>query len=143
MPTDAPPRTPHRSRLDPLCTLTEVGMLAYWIFAASAAIGLIDVPPEWMYSDYRDPVVVAWNWSFLPIDVAFACAGLVARFGRLDPGRRAHLRTVSLSLMFCAGAMAISFWTLRGAFDPFWWAVNLWLVMLPAASAIGALRRPA
>ena len=41
------------------------------------------------------------------------------------------LAIVSLSLTFCAGLMAISFWAIRGDFDPTWWAVNLALMIWP------------
>ena len=41
-----------------------------------------------------------------------------------------NISDVSLSLMFCAGLMAISFWAIRGSYDLFWWGVNLWLILL-------------
>ena len=63
-----------------LLTFTEVGMLTYWLFAALVALKVIYVPPEYMYSDYQNPVIVIWNWSFFPIDILFATTGLVARF---------------------------------------------------------------
>ncbi len=28
--------------------------------------------------------------------------------------------------------MAISFWTMQKTFDPLWWGVNLWLIILSA-----------
>lgn len=113
-----------------LLTITEGGMILYWIFAASVAAGLIYVAPEYMYSDYENPTVVAWNWSFLPIDVIFAVTGLYSRFGNVQSTRQSILSTFSLSLMFCAGLMAISFWAVMGSFDSFWWGMNLWLMLL-------------
>ncbi|MFT5161015.1 MAG: hypothetical protein ACI9ZD_002631, partial [Paracoccaceae bacterium] len=56
--------------------------------------------------------------------------GLLARFGRLTDAVRGNLEIFSLSLMFCAGLMAISFWLLQLWFDPFWWRVNIWLIVL-------------
>ena len=119
-----------RSILNKLLTMTELGMLLYWVLAVGMALGLMHVPEDWMYSNHDDPMVVAWNWSFFPIDVLFAGTGLVARYSRRAPGR---LADVSLTLMFCAGLMALSFWTLRGELDPFWWGANLWLVGLASA----------
>ena len=113
-----------------LLTATEVGMLCYWVFATLVVLGAVYVPPEYMYSDYQNPAVVAWNWSFLPIDVMFALLGLIARFGNLTPSRRNTLSTASLALMFCAGLMAVSFWVIRWEFDPFWWGINLWLIIV-------------
>ncbi|MEO7223883.1 MAG: DUF5360 family protein [Devosia sp.] len=113
-----------------LLTATEIGMLAYWVAAALVCIGVLSISPELMYSDYRNALVVAWNWSFLPIDVLFAVLGLWARFGHLDARRRAVISTIALSLMFCAGAMAISYWAINLQFDAFWWTANLWLMLL-------------
>ena len=116
-----------------LLTLTESGMLAYWVFAALVAVGWIAVTPELMYPDHANPLIVIWNWSFLPIDVVFAITGLTARFARLPKMQADVLAIVSLSLMFCAGAMAISFWTLQCWFDLAWWGLNAWLIILACA----------
>ncbi len=105
-------------------------MILYWIFASLVALSLVSVPPEYMYSDYSNPTVVSWNWSFFPLDVAFATAGLYGRFAAKSVASQDFLATFSLSLMFCAGLMAISFWIIDGSFDPFWWAINLWLLVL-------------
>ena len=83
-------------------------------------------------------MVVAWNWSFLPLDLLFAVAGLLARFGPMEGKASGVLAIVSLSLMFCAGLMAVSFWMIQQFYDPFWWGVNLWLVLL---SSVALIRR--
>lgn len=106
-------------------------MLAYWFFAALVSLRIIYVPPEYMYSDYQNPLIVIWNWSFFPIDVLFATTGLVSRFVSMSAQKAEALSVISLSLMFCAGLMAISFWMIQQSFDPFWWGVNLWLIILP------------
>lgn len=121
-----------------LLTITEVGMLAYWALAALMAAGALTVPPEYMYSDHLNPLVVAWNWSFLPIDIAFALCGLAARFGRLR--NATMLEIISLTLMLCAGLMAISFWVFLGAFDPMWWGLNLWLMVLASIGLYRAMQ---
>ncbi len=116
--------------VNPLLTITEAGMLAYWLFAALVALEAIDVPPQYMYSDHQNPLIVTWNWSFFPIDVLFALSGLASRFLAMSVWKREFLTVVSLSLMFCAGLMAISFWAIQQTFDPFWWGMNFWLIIL-------------
>lgn len=105
-------------------------MLAYWILAGLAELKIIHVPAEWMYSDYKNPLIVAWNWSFFPLDVLFAITGLTARFSGIAKGKKEMLSIISLSLMFCAGLMAISFWVIQQSFDPWWWGANIWLMGL-------------
>lgn len=123
-----------------LLTLTEVGMLSYWIFAIIVVLTSINVPPEYMYSDYQNPLIVTWNWSFFPIDVLFASVGLFSRFGKISNYHKQMLSTVSLSLMFCAGLMAISFWVIKNEFDLFWWGINLWLIILAVWIFLGKYR---
>ena len=113
-----------------LLTITEIAMLAYWVLAGLLLAQIIYIRPDLMYSDYQNPLIVSWNWSFMPLDVLFALSGLAARFIPMGPGRKSTLTTVSLALMFCAGLMAISFWAIRSDFDPLWWGANLWLMAL-------------
>ena len=61
-----------------LMFFTDLGMLSYWGIAALMALGLVSIPPEWLFKNYEDPRVVAWNWSLLPIDLAFSLSGLWA-----------------------------------------------------------------
>ena len=37
------------SKANALLTLTETGMLLYWLLAALMATGLLSLPPQWMY----------------------------------------------------------------------------------------------
>ncbi len=106
-------------------------MLAYWVLALIMLAGWQVVPPDAMYSDFDNPLIVAWNWSFFPIDVAFAFLGLLSRFVVRDTAMKDRLGLIGLTLMFCAGLMALTFWLIQGWFDPFWWGMNLWLVVLP------------
>jgi hypothetical protein len=71
----------------------------------------------------------AWNWSFLPLDLAASLTGLWS-LERLRAGDVAATAVVgaSLALTAAAGGMAISFWALRGWFDPVWWVPNLALL---------------
>ncbi len=121
-------------------TTTDSLMLLYWSVTGLAALGLVAVPPALLYKGYHQPVLVAWNWSFLPLDLAFSLTGLAAvRRGRA--GRPWHgLTLVSLVLTMCAGGMAISFWALTGDFDLAWWLPNLTLLLWPLAWLPGLVR---
>ncbi len=111
-------------------TATEVLMVVYWILATALVLEWVTIDPALMYSDYENPLVVAWNWSFFPIDIAFATIGLFATFGHVDRQRKFKLETTAATLMVCAGLMAISFWVITGDFNAVWWGVNIWLILL-------------
>ncbi|GIP17722.1 hypothetical protein J40TS1_33640 [Paenibacillus montaniterrae] len=107
--------------------ITDVGFLAYWFIVL---MGLL--PSEFLYKDYDNPIMVAWNLSFIPLDLMVSLTGLlsIALFRRKS---RAWLPLciVSLSLTFCAGLQAISFWAIRGDFDIWWWLPNSFLIVYP------------
>ncbi len=112
-------------------TATDVGFVAYWAVAALSQFGLIAIPSEWMYANYDQPDVIAWNWSYLPMDLAFSWFGLRA-VARARTGRpwRGHA-LVSLTLTMAAGGMAVSYWALLGEIDPGWFGTNALLVIWP------------
>ncbi len=118
--------------IKPWLLFTDIAMLTYWGVTAAKALGLVEIPGEWLYSDYENPLMVAWNWSFFPLDLVFSVTGLGAAwlFSRGHPGWRILL-PISLVLTWCAGVMAVSFWAIRADFDPLWWAANLFLVAWP------------
>ena len=121
--------------------VTDIGFLMYWGLTALAAAGLIAIPAEYLYSDYHNPLVVAWNWSFMPLDVVLSIVGLTAvTHHRAGKASWRGLTIISLALTFCAGLMAISFWAIRGDFDPTWWAVNGALMIWPLAYLPGLIR---
>ena len=113
-------------------TVTDVAFILYWTLAALSQVGVIQIPPEWMYANYDQPDVIAWNWSFLPIDLAFSVFGLkaVAAARRGDPAWR-PFAIVSLTLTMAAGGMAVSYWAILREFDPSWFLANLALVIWP------------
>ena len=113
-------------------TVTDVAFILYWTLAALGQLGIVHVPPEWMYAHYDQPGVIAWNWSFLPMDLAFSIFGLmaVAASRRGDVVWRPYA-IVSLTLTMAAGGMAVSYWTILGEFDPMWFIPNLALVVWP------------
>lgn len=121
-----------------LIILTDLGMLLYWFIILMAAQNVLNIPPDYMYSDHTSPFMVYWNLSFLPIDIMFSVLGIASITLPLKDKLKENLNIISLTLMFCAGFMAISFWAIAGDFDPFWWGINLWLVILPIAIAAAA-----
>ncbi|GEM_PF-2877138 len=42
-----------------LLTLSEGGMILYWVFASLVALDVLMVAPEYMYWDYTNPSMVA------------------------------------------------------------------------------------
>lgn len=127
---------PALSRTVRLMVAVDVGFLAYWL-----AIGLALFPPEWMFADYADPQVVAWNWSFLPLDLVASATGLAAARA-LHRGRAGAepLLATSLSLTATAGGMAIAYWSLLGQFAPGWLAPNVFLLLFPLPALIALVR---
>lgn len=113
-------------------TVTDLAFISYWTAAALDAAGLITIPADWLYAHAHDPRVVAWNWSFLPLDLAFSLTGLYAvRLARRgDPSWRA-MTLISLVLTMTAGGMAVAYWTLLREFDPAWFGANLALLVWP------------
>lgn len=107
--------------------LVDLGFLAYW---AITLLGLL--PASWLYAHHDDPVMVAWNWSFLPLDLFVSATGLAALVlaRRHDP-RWFLPALVSLAFTSASGMNAIAFWALRGDLDLSWWAPNLVLLLAP------------
>ncbi|HRI50956.1 MAG TPA: DUF5360 family protein [Pseudomonadota bacterium] len=115
--------------------VVDVGFVLYWLVTY-----LHLVPASFLFKDYGNPLMVAWNWSFLPLDLGISATGFTAlwreRQGR--PWRSAAL--VSLTLTFCSGLQAVAFFALNRDFDPLWWGPNLFLLLYPLAFARPLLR---
>jgi hypothetical protein len=113
--------------LKPLFIVTDVGFIAYWLITA-----LHLIPPEYLYKDYTNPLMVSWNWSFLILDLCVSATGLssVYLYSRHNPLWR-NLVLISLVLTFCSGLQAIAFFALNADFDPMWWVPNLYLLLYP------------
>ncbi len=115
-----------------LMFFTDMGMLLYWVITAAMALSLLNIPGEWLFKDYHDPRVVAWNWSFFPLDILFSVTGLAAlRMEARGDQNWKLMATISLTLTVCAGLMAISYWLIVQDFDPSWWLPNLFLMIWP------------
>lgn len=113
--------------------LIDWAMILYWSVMGLAALRIFSLPTEAMYDGYGEPVIDAWNWSFAPLDLGFAVAGLASlNFARKNDQRWVALAIISLALTFCAGLMAVGFWVIRGEFNASWWIPNLLLMMVPA-----------
>jgi hypothetical protein len=115
--------------LKPFFLATDIGFIIYWLITL---LGLI--PAEYLFKDYHDPLLVAWNWSFLPLDLLVSASGLGSLLlERQGNPRWRELALVSLVLTVCSGLQAVAFWALRADFDPVWWVPNLYLLLYPLA----------
>lgn len=105
----------------------DVGFVVYWVLVAGRLL-----PPEAMFAEYDDPRVAAWNWTFLPLDLAASATGFaaVAALRAGSPAAPARL-AVSLALTATAGGAAVAYWALRGQWDPWWMLPNLLLLVVP------------
>lgn len=88
-------------------------------------------PAAWLFQDYTNPLLVAWNWSFLPLDLLVSATGFTAVFraSRGLPWQKWAL--LSLTLTSSSGLNAIAFWFIRRDFDVGWWAPNVFLLVWP------------
>ena len=107
--------------------LTDIGFVVYWLLTLLHAI-----PASYLFKAYAHPILTAWNWSFLPLDLLISATG----FTSLALYQRGHaawrsLALISLTLTISSGLQALAFWVLRADFDPFWWAPNLYLLIYP------------
>ncbi|MFT3928562.1 MAG: DUF5360 family protein [Myxococcales bacterium] len=105
----------------------DLGFIVYWVITLTHVL-----PAEWLYAHHDDPVMVAWNWSFLPLDLFVSATGLSAvAAARRGDARWVLLAMLSLAATSASGMNAIAFWALRGDFDLGWWAPNLALLLGP------------
>jgi hypothetical protein len=114
-------------RLKPFFLLTDIGFILYWLIN-----WLHLIPNEYLFKDYQNPILVAWNFSFLPLDLLISFTGLTSLY-LYSRGKKSWIKValISLILTFCSGLQAIAFWTLRLDFDLNWWLPNLYLLMYP------------
>lgn len=122
-------------------TITDLLFLLYWSVSGLEQLGMIHIPGAWMYAHFDQPRVIAWNWSFLPVDLAFSVLGLSA----VAAARRGQavwrpLALLSLAFTMVAGGMAVSYWAILREFDPAWFLPNLVLVIWPLFFLPGLVR---
>jgi hypothetical protein len=113
--------------LKPLMVLTDIGFIAYWLITL-----LHVIPPDMLFRDYSNPIMVHWNWSFLPLDLFISATGISSLLlSRAGNSAWRQLALISLTLTFVSGLQAIAFWAIAGDFDPWWWGPNLFLMLYP------------
>lgn len=111
--------------------VTDLAFTLYWVVSAAYLVGLVDVPEAYLFSGYHDRRLMAWNWSFLPLDLAATAFGAWAILAARQKREWKTLAAVSLALWSTAGGMAIAYWTLMGEFDPSWFLPNLLVFIWP------------
>ncbi|MHB8062285.1 MAG: DUF5360 family protein [Ruminiclostridium sp.] len=113
--------------LKPFFLITDIGFILYWTITAIHII-----PAEYLFKDYFNPVVMVWNWSFLPLDLLISFTGLTSiyLYKKKNP-IWSRLTLVSLVLTFCSGLMAIAFWAIKKDFDLIFWVMNLFPLIYP------------
>ena len=117
-----------------LLMAVDAGLLLYW-----TAVFINLIPEHLRFKDYSNQVIQAWNWSFFPLDLAAALTVFLGAYLTRVGSRIGDLvLTVGLMLTFCAGFMAISFWSFCCDFDPLWWGSNALLMIIPAL-ALGSM----
>jgi len=113
--------------LKPFFLVVDIGFILYWLVRA-----LHLIPAGIAFKDYANPILSAWNGSFLPLDLCVSASGMSAVW--LHQRGNTHWRTfalISLVLTFCSGLQAIAFWAIRSDFDVVWWLPNLFLLIYP------------
>ena len=101
--------------------LVDIGFLIYW-----SLIVFDLLPHSWVFQNYDDSTVKAWNWSFLPLDIAASLTGFLG----LRKNGNLLLLAVSCTLTMVAGGMAIGFWAFQGFFNAGWWIPNIILFVV-------------
>lgn len=105
----------------------DIGFIAYWTVTA-----LHLLPKEYVYSDYENPILVAWNWSFMPLDLLVSASGLFSLYlWKQRDTRYVQVALLSLAFTSASGMQAIAYWTFRQEFDLLWWVPNLFLLLYP------------
>lgn len=113
--------------LKTLMLITDVGFIVYWLITVAHVI-----PPEMLFRDYSNPLMIYWNWSFLPLDLFISFTGLLVLWlMRQKRSAWRRLAIVSLTFTSVSGLQAIAFWAIAGDFDIWWWGPNLFLLIYP------------
>ena len=107
--------------------LVDVCFVVYWICA-----WLHLFPQDYLFKDYDNPILQAWNFSFLPLDLMVSATGLSCLWCHARGNMYWQpLALISLTLTMCSGLQAVAFWALRADYDPMWWGPNLFLLLYP------------
>lgn len=132
----APARPTSDSVLRLFFYATDFGFIAYWLVAA-----LAHLPPEYLFKDYDNPIMAAWNWSFLPLDLLISATGLASLWiSKSHKAQSDGLAILSLAFTFCSGLQAIAFWVIRADYSLTWWVMNLYLLLYPIFFLVPKIR---
>lgn len=113
--------------LKPFFLVTDIGFIIYWI-----ATFFHLIPKSVAFKDYDNPIIIAWNWSFFPLDILISITGLFSLYlYKLKKDSWKDYALISLVLTFCSGLQAIAYWAFIRDFDLMWWAFNLYLMIYP------------
>ena len=114
-------------QLRPFFLVVDIGFILYW------TVTLLNlIPADYLFKDYENPILSAWNWSFLPLDLLVSATGFYSLYlWRKGDKDWYLLALVSLVLTSCSGLQAVAFWSLRADFDLAWWLPNLFLFAYP------------
>lgn len=117
--------------------ITDIGFILYWVITL---IGVI--PASYLFKDYHNPILSAWNWSFLPLDLMISFSGLWSlRLMSKEDARWKNVALISLVLTFASGLMALAFWSIRRDFDISWWLPNLYLMLYPLYYIVSLIKQ--
>lgn len=110
-----------------LFIFVDLSFIIYWTITYFHLI-----PNEFLFSDYNNPIVVNWNWSFLPIDLLISFTGITSiyLYNKQSP-IWTNIALISLVLTLSSGLMAISYWLFKGEYNLTWWIPNLFLIFYP------------
>lgn len=107
--------------------ITDIGFIVYWFITLFHLI-----PQDLLFKEYTNPILVSWNWSFLPLDLLVSITGLLSLYLYYRGNELwKRISLISLILTFCSGLQAISFWAIRLDFDLIWWIFNGYLMIYP------------
>ncbi|PJZ53973.1 DUF5360 family protein [Leptospira adleri] len=110
-----------------LFLFTDIGFILYWTIT-----GFGWIPESYLFKDYHDPILMDWNWSFLPLDLLVSFTGFYSLYLRKHKRSQwERVALISLVLTSCSGLQAVAFWSFHRDFDPSWWIPNLYLLLYP------------
>ena len=110
-----------------LMLATDIGFILYWLITLFHLI-----PPDQLFRDYSNPILIDWNWSFFPLDILISATGLTSLW--LYYKKQSiwlPLAIISLTLTSVSGLQAIAFWLFAQDFSWSWWLPNLFLLIYP------------
>ncbi len=107
--------------------IVDLGFIAYWLITLAHLI-----PEEYLFNDYKNEIIMAWNWSFFPLDIFISITGLSSLYyHKKQNSKWERLALISLVLTFCSGLQAIAFWVIRSDYNISFWILNLFLMIYP------------